>query len=31
MTVIIRDNTIEVGEFSEEDILSVEDDIYVYK
>lgn len=31
MTVIIRDNTIEVGEFSEEDILSVEDDVNVYK
>ncbi|MCI6277955.1 MAG: ribonuclease H-like domain-containing protein [Clostridium sp.] len=31
MTVIIRDNTIEVEEFSEEDILSVEDDVNVYK
>lgn len=31
MTVIIRDNTIEVGEFSEEDILSVEVDLDVYK
>lgn len=31
MTVIIRDNTIEVGEFSEEDILSAEHNVDVYK